>query len=597
MNENRLILGSLRYKTAIDVDYGINVLLQTTQKEVDEFDRNTTISLSQVFDNERQSSTTFRLSGNIDIILSNQYSGSTGLNDYKPFTNNLFYINQSNSFNTLFWSGYPQYNEFDLIRNDNNVLGYTIGNTTVKPHIYFTNKSATTYNWVQYITYPYDNNYTKRMEYYNTDNSVNSWMSGDGIPFTISNSFNSTGSRMISFICPSEHNLSVGEYVELNIVGWSGFNGIKTFQIYSVGNGGYNSDKYIFNLYNYGFTGNTFTNGMDGVFKRIIDINNSGETKSKYYVRRHKIISNVSDVVLTKSGFELNAFNIKRQYEYKSLTPDKTAKITQKEGSQSYLISFKKDIDISKYVDNLNRPITELFITIINKGYFGWMNRPMSFDYPNYPAIRQGFGFNISKELNPYWGASNSSVNSSGIPTNSYERLVGADKFTFYYNEDLSDGEIIDGDFCEFNEFEQKERVISNLFHKLTFNESLFKVGCRLDNNPFDFTCTSNNPPGYYYKPHNSIQLKVYSDYIEEGDMKSTVGIPNYAYYSNYHKKLRWRDIYTYGFVDGSGLGVDYPFLNGTHYPSSKIIFKVFPEGNTPDNISIITQPTIDNCE
>ena len=56
-------------------------------------------------------------------------------------------------------------------------------------------------------------------------------------------------------------------------------------------------------------------------------------------------------------------------------------------------------------------------------------------------------------------------------------------------------------------------------------------------------------------------------------------------------------DIYTYGFIDESGNGVDYPFLNGTHYPSTNISFRVFPEGNVSEDILTIADPIIDDCE
>jgi hypothetical protein len=286
-----------------------------------------------------------------------------------------------------------------------------------------------------------------------------------------------------------------------------------------------------------------------------------------------------------------------RQYEFSSLTPDHTARITQKEGNQSYLISFSKDINIKPYVDNLNRPLSELFITIINKGYFGWMNKPLDVNIPNSPAIREGFGFNLSTEINPYWAASNSARNKTNITTGTYSKTVGNNTFNFYYNNDLKEGDLIDGDYCEFNQFEQKERVISSLYHKIVFNNNLFKVGCLINSDPFNFSCSVNNPPGYYYQPHNSITLKVYSDYIEEGDVKNIEGVPDYAYFSEYYQTLRWRDLYTYGFVDSTGLGVDYPFLNGTHYPSRKIIFRLFPEGNVPEQLYAISDPDTDDCE
>jgi hypothetical protein len=597
--DTTIVLGSKRYKTAIDTDISLNVPLEGNPKEVEEFDRNNRISLAQVFDDERQASSTFRLSANIDLLFYNVYSGSTGINgsDYHPFTNSLYYVNSINSFNTSMWTGYPQYFEFDLIRGDKDVPGYTTNSGSTPPHMYFTNKSASTYNWNHYVSYAYENDYTKRLEYYRAPGNNNGWVCGDGIPFYIQNPYTEAGQDLISFVCPVEHNLTVGEYVEINIPGWMGYNGQKVFQVYSLGQSGFNSDKYIFNLYNYGFSGWTFSNSTEGTFKRIIDIANSGETKSSYYVRKHKIITNPQDAILTNAGFELNSFDTTRQYEYSSLTPNHVARITEREGNQSYLLTFLRDIDIKPYVDNLNRPISELYITTINKGYFGWFNKPLTNTIPNYPGLRQGFGFNITPSVSEYWSATNRVLNKTNIPTNNYTRTQGANTYTFYYNQDLVSGDTLDGAYCEFNEFDQKERVISEIYHKIVFNENLFKISYILQSSPFFLSTRIPNPEGYYYKPHNKITLRVYSDYIEEGDIKTTEGIPDYAFYSNYFNSAIWRDLYTYGFKDSTGLGVDYPFLNGTHYPSTKIIFRLFPEGNVPENIYDIPDPTTDDCE
>jgi len=75
------------------------------------------------------------------------------------------------------------------------------------------------------------------------------------------------------------------------------------------------------------------------------------------------------------------------------------------------------------------------------------------------------------------------------------------------------------------------------------------------------------------------------------------LGIPDYAYYSNLSNSFRWRDLYTYGFIDTSNIGVDYPFLNGKHYPYSNYIFRLYPEGIGLQNINEIVTPTEDECE
>jgi hypothetical protein len=108
-----------------------------------------------------------------------------------------------------------------------------------------------------------------------------------------------------------------------------------------------------------------------------------------------------------------------------------------------------------------------------------------------------------------------------------------------------------------------------------------------------------NNPLGYYYKPFFPIKIKQYSDYIEEGSAETTDGIPSYAYYSENENTFFWRDIYPYGFIDSDGNGVNFPFMNGRHYPYNNFIFRIIPEGSnlgTTNYVSVET-PTIDGCE
>lgn len=88
---------------------------------------------------------------------------------------------------------------------------------------------------------------------------------------------------------------------------------------------------------------------------------------------------------------------------------------------------------------------------------------------------------------------------------------------------------------------------------------------CKETSTPITETETNINlggrQEGYYYKPFNRIQLRSFSNYIEEGD-EFTEGIPDYA------EKLEdgryiWRDLLDVGILER---GMDYPFINGTHY-------------------------------
>jgi hypothetical protein len=591
--ENRVVLGSLRYKSASNTDLVFQVPFIQTSKQNVEYDRNIDVDLAQLFDDERQNSDIFRPTCKLSVLFSNSYTGTTS---YFPLKNNLYYVNEKNfainncPINTnIPWAGFPQYDEFDLSRSDNMVTGYT---KSPNNHINFITKSGSSYNWNYYLSYPFENDYEKQLQCVEpiTKTSLD-WKSKDGIPFIIT-STQSNGNNLVTFRCPIKHGLSAGEFVKLNF----SYNGINTFSVYSLGDNFSGSEEYVFNIYNVGFTGVTFNPSTEGSFKRIISIENITDTISTYYVRRHKIMTNVSNSVLTKAGFDQNIFGVKKKYESKQYTPNKQSRISLKEGSQSYTLSFNEDVKINGILDNQKRPISELFFTIIWKGYFGLTFGRLK-NSNEYYSMKQGYEFNLP--LSPIngkptiWWNDVNSLSDTNFKLGNYTTTMGVDvnkePIVFTYVESLQKDDILDGDLCEWNNFEQKERVISKLHHKITFNPKVFNIGTPIKD--------KYNPFGYYYQPHHSLTIREYSSYIEEGDKKNVLGIPNYAYFSSTKNTFIWRDLYTYGYIDSDNIGVNYPFINGTHYPFRDIIFRLIPEGTNYIENTIIAAPIIDNCE
>jgi hypothetical protein len=144
LSEIRVILGSLRYKSAPDTTIMLNVPFVQTTKENVEFERNINIDLEQVYFNERQASEVFRPTAKFNLLFYNAYSGTS---NYTPFENNMYYINElaaaisqcDTTAQQVAWSGFPQYNEFDFIRTDYDVTGYT---QPPNNHLNFIPKSA-----------------------------------------------------------------------------------------------------------------------------------------------------------------------------------------------------------------------------------------------------------------------------------------------------------------------------------------------------------------------------------------------------------------------------------------------------------------------
>ena len=563
MNKYTIVPSSLRYKGAPSVNEEVSVTLEEQSQQNTEYDRSSTIRLAQVYDDERQACTVFRPTFKVTYLYDNTYTGTTG---YLPFQYNLYYSSPDTSKQSGVWRGFPQFYEFDFFRPD-----------VSDQHFPYKSKSAYTYNWMYYLTYPFDNNYDKQLQYYSSNSNDISWKAGDGIAFTISNT-SQNGNGLISFTCVAPHGLTPNEYVELSLT----YRNSNIFQVYSVGNGLFDSDRYIFNVLNIGYTGTTFNNGVTGTFKRVINPDNLTETRSKYYVKQYKVLTNLTDLAVTKVGFEKNVFKEESKLEYSSITPNNVTRISQKSSSNAYNFTSNYDIDLNGYRDNQMRPLTELSLTIVNKGYSGYFNPP--FDGI---GLKQGWGFNLSKIVNPWWRTNNQNSNTS-IPVSGYTLTNGQTK-TFYYNLDLQKDDVMDGDFCEWNDYEQIERVVSPYYHKMKFNQAVFAT-----------TATpSTNSPGYYYKPHNPMTLRVFSDYIETAGVGLLDQAPSWSFYSSSDEQFRWRDLYTYGFVDNLGRGVEYPFINTAHYPFENVVFRLIPEGINYNEVqpSFSFKPLIDECE
>jgi hypothetical protein len=590
INDTRVILGSLRYQSAPDTDIGLKIPLVQSQKLLIEFDRSADISLEQVFDDERQKSTLIRPVAKFTLLFQNSYSGYS---TYTPFINNLYYLNADVAAaaacagDPATWIGLPQYNEFDFIRNDFNLPYYT---QTPDQHLIFRPKDVAKYNWSFCMTYAYENDTTQNMSATFVIPGVSgtqniSWTVSDGIPFVVKLT-TLRGLKIIQLWCPIKHGMSPGEFVKFKSP--FNFNNIDFFAVYSLGNETVGSDEYVVNLFDPGFT--TISTGLKSTFKRVILQNNQTETTSEYYVRRHRVLTAPSSPVIVNAGYEQNIFKTSAKLEREPFTPNQFERVSIKEGSQSYTLSFNSDVNINNLVDNQKRPVTKLYYTTIWRGYFGWTK-----------SLKQGWEFNLpldpfTQQPTSWWQDSNSASN-AGLSTTTYNvpppfgttPLGGP--YNFIYTNTPNIGDVLDGDLCEWNDYEQQEYEVATYYHKIRFNELTFTTSAGLPNNPF----------GYYYQPHFEIKLRDYSDYLEEADARNTVGIPDYAYFSENRNVFVWRDLYDYGFIDTQNIGTDWPFMNGRHHTFRNIIFRIIPEGSNYKEYSYTNATTqtmiIDGCE
>lgn len=584
-NDIRIVLPKERYKGSVDALTSIPVQLNGKQKELIDSDRSINLSALEQSNVERNESKIYRISGKISQIFSNSISGTTDYVNYKNYmylTNPITVLNNNNVlFNNfgervvdtfgLKWGGIPQFSEFSFIRGD-----------VDNPHFVYQPQSSSTYNWSTYLSYVYSSDTQQKMTYIDEQLSGNSlsFVASDGIPFTIINTtFN--GKNLITFRCGGKHNLRTYEYVELSIT----YNDTNTFRVYQIGEPNVDNYETAFSIINPGFTGDTFSDGVTGTFKRIVDINNPEESKSKYYVKLHKIITNDGDVVVSKMGFENSPFVNKEKLEYSALTPNLVERTSVLDGTQTYSYSVAKDVNVDNYRTIFNKPLTEVYLTIINKGYGGWFNKPNPFTNT---GLQYGWDFNFNQDSVDEWWDTNNLDSYTKIPLQSYIRTDNGNQYIFFYNQSLTSGDTLVGDFCEFNDIEQTESVVSKCNHKLTFNDSLYQVEEQ----------TTSIPPGYFYKVHYPIQLRKYSSSVNTNSQRINPTVPTWAYWSENRSQWRWRELLLPDSLEDGIDVLNYPFVNGAHYVFTSNLFALTtPFRNINQTIDIVEPPVIDDCE
>ena len=326
--------------------------------------------------------------------------------------------------------------------------------------------------------------------------------------------------QMVAIGLPCKHNLLAGDTVR--ITGTNGYNGDYLVNRIGLDNG---------DLKEYYFVIDAPPTGAISGNSRIKRLSDGVE--SKYYFRLfRKIKTRTSSVIedddydIYKLGFSENIFS---------------DSITQ--------FVFNEDIDVSNLTDNLGRPLSELYLTVIKTDSNGLFTNISS-------GIETPFISNLNNSVTNTYLTSipviNKIHNGGQLPFPSHQPLelnISFNNTEFY------------GDVVEYNDNELLEVVLGEVNHR--FNTINRESNPQLVTN----TQTINLGPrqeGYYYKAHHLIRIRNFSSYIEQGD-SIVENIPNYATNKG-DGRFTWRDLLDIGYVETVSDALDYPFTNGSHY-------------------------------
>lgn len=588
MNKKQILLPSKRFFKAEEENLNLPLNLDESETLLREGDRNIVLDIAQLFDKERNESKKYKIHGKLKMVFRNLYTGST---TYEPLKSNIFYNLYGDG--SLNHDGAMPYNEFAFLRKDvlrevfTGQTGSTLSQdyspenqivltgTTYTGHTITTSIEAPYKNWNIYLTYVNGQDENYPMAYTLSGNTTFNFKAKDGIPFRVVDN-----GIYYSLISPVEHGMKAGEYIILSSTGstfyaYSGSPRVlyssttefdRTFYIESVGNEIFRSEKFVINILKKELVSGTTLNTV--VFgKRCLNKFNLDKTKSKYYVHKHKTLTEVKDYILDKIGFESAIWEEERALMLQNSDGVENYLVEQNR-MESLIYDFKEPFILTGLTNNLNYTPTEVYVTVLLRNKNGYFNYP--------PKVGYKFNFHNTWIDNHFSGNTSLETTLTGTTFTSNNGTSG-----FTAGSELTLGTSgLTGAFVEYNESELTERIVSEAFHKFTCKPSIFNheqtTSPLIDEETDEIIFsgqTIDNPYGYFYQPHHRIKLRELSPYVESYNTNEIYGLPENARYFPDEKLWKWRDLYDNGFIDADGYGTNYPFINGIHYVKKDINF------------------------
>ena len=565
MEKKQIILPSKKFAKADDQELELKLNLDNSDTLMRIGERDIILDIDEQYYKERNESINYKIYGKLKMVFRNLYSGST---PYSYLKQRLYLTGDgSNVQDSTVFDGYLPYDEFAFLRRDVYrevnlpVTGNTLGTFTpniVKSgstsHTTVTPISAPYQNWNLYLSYVYSGDSEFNMVYTLTgatgSTKVN-FTAKDGIPFRVVDY-----TTYYELTSPVEHGMSEGEHVVLSGSTLTGLTLTgRTFYINSVGNETYDSKKYVINILKSQIkTGTTLSTIILG--KRCKDFTNIVPSTSKYYIHKHKTLTDTGGYIMDSLGFESPVFEDEKKLLFENSVGTNDV-IVERNRMESVLYDFKEPLRLSGLTNNLGFSPTNVFVTAIFRNGNGYFNYP--------PKVGYKFNFHDTWIDEHFSGTTS---NENGITGTTI--FTGATTgFTFTGGTALPIGSILNGAFVEYNPKEMTERIVSESFHKITNPITIFNHG-QTSGSTY---ASSTNLEGLIYQPHYRIKLRELSPYTETANTNDIFNLPENAKYDPYDKVWRWRDIYDHGYVDSDGFGTDFPFMNGNHYVKANINF------------------------
>ena len=539
-------LNSETSKKSSNTDTFIKINLDGKEKLLppDQIDK--IVDVGERFDLERQSCKIYRILGTINPSSSNalfNLDSLTGVNTWKGLNDFVFLDNSFPKNNNLSDSTDIDYNQ--SIKNNlleiDGWFGYNEPDKTKSGLCNFYDMEPTRkrFSFLQDIT-PYNGkigdkpvkNWDLTITYPFKKDSNHAMVNGGLLIINAIQVLVST-KQMTAFGIGCIHNLNIGDTVK--ITGTNGYDGTHTVIRLGLDNGDLKEYYFVVDLPPIG------TVSSNSRFKKVVN-----GFESEYYFRifkkiqtRNKTVIEKDDCELYKLAFSENVFN---------------------DGIVQFV--FNEDIDITDLVDNLDRPLSELYLTKVKTSSNDLFTRVSSgIETPFIPDLKDSNTKTYLRDIPSINLIHNGGNSQNSLPFPTHNPLE--------YTVDMSKTNEFYGDLVEYNIIEVQETILAEVSHRFNTNNretsTNFTYYESVGFNPT--TKTINLGPrqeGYFYKAHQLIKIREFSPYIEQGD-SNTEGIPYYAVKLQDGRYL-WRDLLSIGYNQSDEKALDYPFLNGSHY-------------------------------
>ena len=494
------------------------------------------VDLGKEFNRERNSSFIYRLQGTICPLFSNSLmnpdSNSTNLSlPYIPLTKlgNGLDIFEGSLFTKPQIGNdieYPEAYSKYLIERDG-WFGFTEPDIT-KPELcdfyyiepgkdkFDLNSNIKNKNWEITVTYPYAS--------YSGHTVVSDTNGVNGLLIIQAESVIVGGKPMVALATATRHGLENGDRIKITTPSVLITDNEYTVKRLGLDNGDYMQNYFAIDVKPTLLTPN-LPIAIEARLQKLV-----GGQESIYYLRKFKtLIDKNGDYEMYPLAFSNTIFN---------------------DGNYQFIIN--QDIDLEGLKDNLDRPLSEVYVTLLKTDSNGIFN-----------GLKSGLDLENLQENKPNDKLSNIRRIHDGVTSTPFKTHIPLEgKIYHNYNTNASPHEFY-GDVVEYNKFSLTETVLAEVLHR--FNTE------NRENSTNSGTARGPRREGYLYKPHHLYRVREFSSYIEQGD-SSTNGIPDYSEDLGDGRFL-WRDFLDVGFSDGPNTGVNYPFTNGAHYLHENICF------------------------